>query len=113
MKVQEKKVHSYHPRQHLSKADSLRSCLVHHPGTRQLFIVLVLEGQATPRSQESPYRSGQKASGDYLQLIKKRYRLRRTAFEKAKQKQERFRIKKIIAEARKLGLEVREVAQVG
>jgi regulator of RNase E activity RraB len=33
-----------------------------------------------------------------------------TAFEKAKQKQERFRIKKIIAEARKLGLEVREVA---
>lgn len=32
-----------------------------------------------------------------------------TAFEKAKQKQDRFRIKKIIAEARKLGLEILEV----
>ncbi|AKX94406.1 hypothetical protein MOTHE_c16220 [Moorella thermoacetica] len=35
-----------------------------------------------------------------------------TSFEKAKQKQERFRIKKIIAEARKLGLEIREVNSV-
>jgi hypothetical protein len=35
----------------------------------------------------------------------------KTFFEKAKQKQERFRVKSIIAEARKLGLEVREVPQ--
>ncbi|WP_003544129.1 hypothetical protein [Desulfotomaculum nigrificans] len=32
-----------------------------------------------------------------------------TSFEKAKQKQEKFRVKRIIAEARKFGLEVREV----
>lgn len=34
-----------------------------------------------------------------------------TVFEKTKQKQEKFRIKRIIAEARKLGLDVREVTQ--
>jgi len=35
-----------------------------------------------------------------------------TSFEETKEKQKRFRVKKIIAEARKLGLEVREVTQV-
>jgi transposase len=35
-----------------------------------------------------------------------------TSFEKAKQKQEKFRVKRIIAEAKKLGLEVIEPHEV-
>ncbi len=40
----EKKVHSHHPRQHLSKTDPLRSRLVHHPGYFLLDLALLSFG---------------------------------------------------------------------